>query len=62
MYKIQVKKRKLMLLEITLLNVPEYPWMCLNVPEYHWKSCLNKQDSEFSSGPKYAKILNMAKL
>ena len=46
-----MKKRKLMLLEITLLNVPEYPWMCLN-----------KQDSEFSSGPKYAKILNMAKL
>ena len=23
--------------------------------------CLNKQDSEQASGPKYAKILNMAK-
>ena len=22
--------------------------------------CLNKQDSEYASGPKYAKILNMA--
>ena len=23
--------------------------------------CLNKQDSEYASGPKYAKILNIAK-
>ena len=23
--------------------------------------CLNKQDSEYADGPKYAKILNMAK-
>ena len=28
----------------------EYPWICLN-----------KQDSEYVSGPKYAKLLNMAK-
>ena len=24
------------------------------------RMCLNKQDSEYASGPKYAKILNMA--
>ena len=30
------------------------------MPEYAWM-CLNKQDSEHASGPKYAKILNMAK-
>ena len=29
--------------------------------EYAWM-CLNKQDSEYASGPKYAKILNMAGL
>ena len=28
--------------------------------EYDWM-CLNKQDSEYASGPKYAKILNVAK-
>ena len=28
--------------------------------KYAWV-CLNKQDSEFASGPKYVKILNMAK-
>ena len=28
--------------------------------EYAWM-CLNKQDSEYASGPKYAKILNIAK-
>ena len=33
---------------ISLLNMPEYVWMCLN-----------KQDSEYASGPKYAKILNI---
>ena len=26
--------------------------------EYNWM-CLNKKDSEYASGPKYAKILNM---
>ena len=30
------------------------------MPEYTWMG-LNKQDSEYASGPKYAKILNMAK-
>ena len=30
------------------------------MPEYAW-IYLNKQDSEYASGPKYAKILNMAK-
>ena len=29
--------------------------------DYAW-ICLNKQDSEYASGPKYAKILNIAKL
>ena len=29
------------------------------MPEYTW-ICLNKQDSEYASGPKYAKILNKA--
>ena len=29
------------------------------MPEYVWM-CLNKQDSEDASGPKYAKILSMA--
>ena len=28
--------------------------------EYAWM-CLCKQDSEYAMGPKYAKILNMAK-
>ena len=28
--------------------------------EYTWM-CLDKQDSEYASGPKYGKILNMAK-
>ena len=31
------------------------------MPEYAWM-CLDKQDSEYASGPKYAKIVNMAKL
>ena len=44
------KKRKLMLSRLSLLNMPEY---------VRW--CLNKQDSEYALGPKYAKILNMAK-
>ena len=48
--KIKVKKRKLILLQLSLFNVPEYAWMCLY-----------KQDSKYASGPKYAKILNMAK-
>ena len=30
------------------------------MPEYAWM-CLDKQDSEYASGPKYAKIVNMAK-
>ena len=30
------------------------------MPEYAWMS-LFEQDSEYDSGPKYAKILNMAK-
>ena len=30
------------------------------MPEYTW-ICLNKQDSEHASSPKYAKILNIAK-
>ena len=30
------------------------------MPEYAWV-CLNKQNSEYASGPKYAKILNMTK-
>ena len=38
-----------MLLYLSLLNMPEYAWMYLN-----------KQDSEYALGPKYAKILNMA--
>ena len=29
------------------------------MPEYAWM-CLYKQDSKYASGPKYAKILNMA--
>ena len=41
------KKNKVNII-ISLLNMPEYVWMCLN-----------KQDSEYASGPKYAKILNM---
>ena len=32
----------------------------MNVHEYAWLS-RNKQDSEYALGPKYAKILNMAK-
>ena len=43
------KKRKLMLSQLSLMNIVEYAWM--------W---LNKQDSEYALGPKYAKILNMA--
>ena len=30
------------------------------MPEYAW-TCLNKQDSEYTYGSKYSKILNMAK-
>ena len=40
-----------MLLQLSLLNMPEYASICLY-----------KQDSEDASGPKYAKILTMAKL
>ena len=39
-----------MLSRLSLLNMPEY---------VRW--CLNKQDSEYALGPKYAKIFNMAK-
>ena len=46
----EVKIRKLMLLELSLLSIPEYAWMYLY-----------KQDSEYASNPKYAKILNMTK-
>ena len=45
-----MKTRKLMLLELSLLNMPEYAWICLN-----------KQNSEYATALKYAKILNMAK-
>ena len=38
----------LMLLKLSLLNIPEYAWMCLY-----------KQDFEYASSPKYAKILKM---
>ena len=40
----------LILLWLSFLNNPEYAWIYLN-----------KQDSEYDSGPKYAKIINMAK-
>ena len=30
------------------------------MPKYAW-TCLYEQDSEYASGPKYAKVLNMAK-
>ena len=30
------------------------------MPEYVWM-CLNKHDSEYASGPKYARLLNMSK-
>ena len=30
------------------------------MPEYAWM-CLDKQDSEYALGPKYAKILNIGK-
>ena len=43
-------KWKLMLLQLSLLNLSEITWMFLN-----------KQVSEYPSGLKYAKILNMAK-
>ena len=33
----------------------------MNIPEYAW-ICLNKRNSEYASGPKYAKILNMPKI
>ena len=39
-----------MLLWLSLSNMPEYAWMCLY-----------KQDSEYALGPKYAKILDIAK-
>ena len=38
------------MLQLPLSNIPEYAWIC----PY-------KQDSEYTLGPKYAKILNMAK-
>ena len=41
------KKRKLMFVSLSLLNIPEYSWIFLY-----------EQDSEYTSGPKYAKILN----
>ena len=40
-----MKKRKLMLLQLSLLDIPEYAWMGLY-----------KQDSEYALGPKYAKF------
>ena len=43
-----MKKRVLMLFQLSLLSMPEYAWMSLN-----------KQDSEYAWGPKYAKFLNM---
>ena len=39
-----------MLLWLSLSNMSEYAWMCLY-----------KQDSEYALGPKYAKILDIAK-
>ena len=48
--KIEAEKTKLMLISLSLLNMSEYAWMYLN-----------KQDSKYTSGPKYAKILNMVK-
>ena len=30
------------------------------MPEYAWE-CQSNQDSEYASGPKYAKILNITK-
>ena len=30
------------------------------MPDYSWM-CQNKQDSEYATGPKYDKILNMVK-
>ena len=36
--------------DVIITIIIEYAWMCLK-----------KQDSEYASGPKYAKILNMAK-
>ena len=45
-----MKERKLMLLQLSFMNMAEYAW-----------KCLYKQDSEFASGPKYAQILNMVK-
>ena len=41
------KKRKLMFVSLSSMNIPEYSWMVLY-----------KQDSEYTSGPKYGKILN----
>ena len=43
------KKIKLTWLQLSLLDMPEYTWMCLY-----------KQDSEYALSPKYAKILNMS--
>ena len=45
-----VEKRKLMHYYLIITIIIEYAWMCLN-----------KQDSEYADGPKYAKILNIAK-
>ena len=50
MCKIYVGKRKLMHYYLIITIIIEYAWMCVN-----------KQDSEYADGPKYAKILNMAK-
>ena len=41
-----MKKKKV---NVIITIIFEYAWMCLY-----------KQDSEYASGPKYAKILNMA--
>ena len=50
MCKVNVEKRKLMHYYLIITIIIEYAWMCLN-----------KQDSEYADGPKYAKILNMPK-
>ena len=49
-WKKKVNVIKTIIIEWTLFNMPEYAWMRLY-----------KQDSEYTSGPKYDKILNIAK-
>ena len=43
-------KKKRTLLQLSLLSMPEYAWMCVN-----------KQDPEYTSCLKYTEILNVAK-